>query len=255
MAVPWPDMTPGQEQRALSIVIPVYGEGGAAQSPLPALLASLQPLRAAGAEIILVDATPGAAPVYSAQLDLWLTSAPGRARQMNAGARRASGRTLLFLHADSQLTPALLQPLLAPNRANGWGFFAVRLLPDQGLLRWVACLMNLRSRLSAIATGDQGIWVARNLFEALGGFPDQPLMEDVSMSARLRRHSRPVILPGRLGSSGRRWQARGAVRTVLQMWWLRLRYWAGADPWQLAREYYPAIDFGQPASPDGCRRR
>lgn len=239
VAAHWPDMDRRSAARPLSIILPCYGEG---EALLP-LLQSLQSLRSAGAEIILVDATPRAQPAYQPLLDHWLASSPGRARQMNAGARRAEGRLLLFLHADSQLAPALLQPLLNPA-LDGWGFFRVRLLPARGLLLLVAALMNLRSRLSGIGTGDQGIWLERQLFDELGGFPDQPLMEDLALCGRLRRQRRPVLLPGWLGSSGRRWLAGGALRTIGQMWWLRLRYRAGADPWKLAREYYPAIDFG-----------
>jgi rSAM/selenodomain-associated transferase 2 len=213
----------------LAIVIPVLNEA----ARLPALLAALQPLRTRGAELIVADGGSGdgsrelAAPFVDQVLD-----APrGRARQMNAGAAVAQGEVLLFLHADTTL-PADADRLIAQALARGfaWGRFDVRI---EGRSRWlpvVGFLMNLRSRWTGIATGDQAMFVRRDVFEQLGGFPDQPLMEDIELSKRLlARGLRPACLRTRVTTSGRRWDERGPLRTIVLMWCLRWRYWRGAS--------------------------
>lgn len=221
---------------SLSIVIPVLNE----VAQLPEMLARLAPLRARGVQIIVVD---GGSSDGSAQLALhgvqWLASAPGRARQMNAGAAVAQGEVLLFLHADTHLPQAadlVLAAALAPADAL-WGRFDVRIAGRPKLLRLVAWMMNLRSRLTGIATGDQAIFVRRATFEALGGFADQPLMEDIELSARLRRLAAPVCLREQVLTSGRRWESRGAWTTIFLMWRLRWAYWRGVAPSELAKAY------------------
>ena len=221
----------------LSVVLPVLNEAAG----LGAALQALAPLRARGAEIIVAD---GGSSDHSAALALaggaHLVHAPrGRALQMNAGAAQATGDVLLFLHADTVLpegADALVSEALASG-AKVWGRFDVRITGRPRMLRLVAALMNLRSRLTGIATGDQSMFMTRAAFEAVGGFPAQPLMEDIEMSRRLLRLSRPACLRARVQTSGRRWESRGVWRTVLLMWRLRFAYWRGAAPERLAELY------------------
>jgi len=163
----------------------------------------------------------------------------GRARQMNAGAAAADGEVLLFLHADTQLpadADVAVRAALADGR-RAWGRFDVRIAGRAPMLRVVAGLMNLRSRLTGIATGDQAMFVRRQLFQRVGGFPDQPLMEDIELSRRLRALAPPCCLRQRVVTSGRRWETRGVWRTIFLMWRLRWRYWRGESPQALAEAY------------------
>ena len=157
---------------------------------------------------------------------------------MNAGAAAARGDVLLFLHADTRLPEnadhLVLDGLARSGRA--WGRFDVR-FDGGGLLRVVAAMMNLRSRLTGIATGDQALFVTRAAFDSAGGFPPIALMEDVALSVRLKRIGRPCALRARVTTSARRWRQHGTLRTVLLMWRLRLRFFLGADPAKLARAY------------------
>jgi rSAM/selenodomain-associated transferase 2 len=165
----------------------------------------------------------------------------GRASQMNAGAAIAAGDVLLFLHADTRLPPEadrLVLDTLARHPHAAWGRFDVRIGGGQLLLLLlVALLMNLRSRLTGICTGDQAIFVTGKAFARVGGFPPIPLMEDVALSAHLKRVSRPLALRARVVTSGRRWQEKGVLRTVLLMWRLRLAYFLGVSPARLAQTY------------------
>ena len=221
----------------LSIIVPCLNEaegiGGA--------LAALAPLRARGAEVIVVDGVSSDGTVERAAPHAdYVTSAPrGRAAQMNAGAARARGEILLFLHADT-LLPEAADALVVDglNRSRrGWGRFDVAISGGHPLLRVVAWLMNARSRLTGIATGDQAIFVTRSLFTAAGGYPDIALMEDIALCKRLKRYGSPLCVRHRLIASGRRWEKHGVVRTILLMWRLRLAYWLGADPRKLAIRY------------------
>jgi rSAM/selenodomain-associated transferase 2 len=160
-----------------------------------------------------------------------VTAPRGRALQMNAGARAATGAMLLFLHADSRLPPGA--DVLALN-ASIWGRFDVQIEGRHPLLKVVAWAMNLRSRLTGIATGDQAIFVRRDAFP---GFPDIALMEDVALSKLLKRRGAPACLRARVVTSGRRWESRGVLRTIFLMWRLRLLYFLGASPERLARRY------------------
>jgi rSAM/selenodomain-associated transferase 2 len=220
----------------LSVVMPTLNE---AAGIVPALKA-LAPLRAAGAEVLLVDGGSHDATATLARpwVDRLLVAPPGRARQMNAGAAAAHGENLLFLHADTRLpedAPRLIGQALAGNSV--WGRFDVRIDGRPVLLRAVAALMNLRSRWTGIATGDQAMFVSRAAFDAVGGFPDIGLMEDIVLSRRLRQLSRPACLGARVVTSGRRWERSGLMRTILTMWWLRLRFFFGANPAKLAKAY------------------
>lgn len=219
--------------------MPVLNEAGLIEVALD----RLQPLRARGAEIIVADGgsgdgTPDLAEPRATRL---VRSPRGRAAQMNAGARAAAGEALLFLHVDTAL-PENADELLARAFDDGatWGRLDVRLSGRRPLLRVVETLMNGRSRLTGIATGDQAMFVRREAFERVGGFPDIPLMEDIALSAALKRLARPACLRERVVTSSRRWEEQGIVRTVLLMWELRLRYFFGADPADLARRYYRA---------------
>lgn len=223
----------------LSIILPVLNEAGT----LPATLDALQPLRARGHEVIVVDGgsddgTPARA---MALADRVLTAPRGRARQMNAGAAVARGEVLLFLHADTRLPEDADAAVAAALDAAGreWGRFDVRLSGAAWPLRIIEWLMNRRSCLTGMATGDQAVFVTRAAFAATGGFPDIPLMEDLALSRRLKRRSRPLCLRGPVITSSRRWEERGILRTVLLMWSLRLLWFLGVSPRRLVRLYYP----------------
>lgn len=221
----------------ISVVVPALNEAGG----IAATLAPLRPLRARGHEVLVVDGgSEDGTPERAAPLaDRVLRSAPGRARQQNAGARAARGGVLLFLHADTRLPEgadrAVLEGLARSGR--GWGRFDVRLSGRHPALRVVEGMISLRSRLGGVATGDQAIFVRRDWFEAAGGFPEIPLMEDVALSRALLRRGRPLCLREAVVTSSRRWETRGIVRTILLMWRLRLEFWLGADPKRLARRY------------------
>jgi rSAM/selenodomain-associated transferase 2 len=220
----------------LSIVIPVLDEA----ATIEAALAALAPLRARGADVIVVDggSNDGTAALAAPLADRVLAAPRGRALQMNAGAAAARGDVLLFLHADTRLpenADTLVLEGLARS-ARAWGRFDVR-FEEGGPLRVVAAMMNLRSRLTGIATGDQAMFVTRAAFDAAGGFPPIALMEDVRLSRRLKRMSWPLCLHSHVAPSGRRWREKGVVRTVLLMWWLRLAHFLGTDPARLARAY------------------
>jgi rSAM/selenodomain-associated transferase 2 len=221
----------------LSIIVPVLNEGDAIADALDALAA----FRQRGAEVIVVDGGSRDATVAHARprADHVLSAPRGRASQMNAGAAVAAGDVVLFLHADTRLpleADALVRDGLAQSRRN-WGRFDVTIVGRPALLGLVATLMNVRSRWSGIATGDQAIFVAREAFRAAGGFPEILLMEDIALSKRLKRGGRPLCLRARVTTSGRRWETHGVLRTILLMWRLRLAYFLGADPARLARHY------------------
>jgi rSAM/selenodomain-associated transferase 2 len=223
------------DARRITFVVPVLNE---AESIVRALHA-LAPLRARGHEVIVVDggSEDGTAELARPLADRVLVAPRGRARQMNAGARGATGDALLFLHADVRLPRDADGMVLDALAARPWGRFDVRLDSPRALLALVGALMNLRSRVTGIATGDQAIFVRREVFERQGGYAEIPLMEDVELSARLRRLGRPVCLRARVLVSARRWQARGTLRTIVLMWRLRLAYFLGADPARLAERY------------------
>jgi rSAM/selenodomain-associated transferase 2 len=221
----------------LSIIIPVLNEGDGIAMALDALAG----LRALGVEVIVADGGSGDATVQRARLRAErVISAPrGRALQMNAGAACASGDVLLFLHADTRLPADADHVVLNGLERSGrrWGRFDLSIDSGHPVLHVVALLMRWRSRLSGIATGDQAIFVRRDAFHAVGGFPELPLMEDIELCKRLKRLGRPLCLRDRVVTSGRRWEKNGILPTVALMWRLRLAYFFGADPKRLAHRY------------------
>lgn len=220
----------------VSIIIPVLNEA----SGIVQVLERLQGFRQQGAEIIVVDG--GSSDDTEAQAhalaDCVTTSLRGRGRQMNVGASQAKGEILLFLHADTHLPSTAMALIVeAIDRGARWGRFDVRIDGAINGLGMVACMMNWRSRLTGIATGDQAIFVTRDAFQRCGGFPIIPLMEDIVFSDSMRKESSPACLTQKVTTSGRRWEKQGLLRTILMMWWLRLRFYFGASPNDLAREY------------------
>lgn len=229
---------------SVSIIIPALNEATNLRELLPALAA--QP---GVAEVIVADGgsrdeTP--AIVTNSDGVMLVSAKRGRARQMNAGAALASGEILLFLHADSQL-PAKALTLIESvvSAARPWGRFDVRLSGCHGLLRIVERMINWRSAVSGIATGDQAIFVRRELFETLGGYAEIPLMEDVELSKRLRDRAHPICIHQPVITSSRRWEHYGIVRTIFLMWQMRLAYYLGTPAELLAQRYRRSDTAGE----------
>jgi rSAM/selenodomain-associated transferase 2 len=223
--------------RALSIIIPVLNEAAC----IGAALEALAPLRRRGAEVIVADGGSRDATMELARpgADHVIAAPRGRAMQMNAGASIARNDVLLFVHADTRL-PAEADRLVQEGLARSgraWGWFDVTIDGVSPLLPLVAVTMNWRARLTGIATGDQAMFMTREAFKRVGGFPEIPLMEDIAISKRLKRISPPLCLAAKVTTSGRRWEQHGVVRTVLLMWRLRLAYFCGVAPDLLARRY------------------
>jgi rSAM/selenodomain-associated transferase 2 len=225
----------------LTVIIPVLNEAPNLERLLPRLVADCR-----GAEIIVVDggSVDGSKEVARRHGARVFASRRGRARQMNAGAAAATGDILVFLHADTalpaQASPAIEAALDKPAVVGGR--FDVCLDSRRPLLHLVAALMNLRSRLTAIATGDQAIFVRRQVFELLGGYADIPLMEDVEFTRRLKRVGRLACLRLAVVTSARKWEREGVLRTICLMWLFRFLYWLGVPPERLHRWYYPQLD-------------
>ena len=220
----------------LSIVMPVLDEA----AEIDAALAALAPLRADGQQLLVVDggSRDGTMAQCGGRTDELLQAPRGRASQMNSGAARAQGDVLLFLHADTRLPSGADVAIEQAVRAGAqWGRFDVTITGRSPMFAVIAALMNLRSRWSSIATGDQAIFVRRDLFERIGGYADLPLMEDIDLCKRLRACSAPACLRQRVSTSGRRWERDGVWRTMILMWRLRWRYWRGEPAEALARAY------------------
>jgi rSAM/selenodomain-associated transferase 2 len=225
----------------VSILVPALDE----EAVLLPTLERLQPMRARGCEVILVDGGSRDATKQVARpwVDLLLDAPRGRARQMNAGAQRARGDLLWFLHADT-LAPAEgdLAVIKASEEGHTWGRFDVRLTGRNVGLRIIEWMMNKRSCLTGISTGDQGIFVSAAAFSEAGAYPNIDLMEDIALSATLKRRQRPACLRQRITVSSRRWERGGIWRTVLTMWRVRAGYWLGQSPDILVRIYYGRRD-------------
>ncbi|WP_264629455.1 TIGR04283 family arsenosugar biosynthesis glycosyltransferase [Psychrobacter aquaticus] len=232
----------------LSIIIPLLNEA----DNLPQLIAHVTTLQPAPQQVILVDggsmdgSVTIAENLLKASLETaqsaidWqvVESAAGRARQMNTGAKLATGDVLLFLHADTQLPMDAINEVQEAMLQYDWGRFDVRLDSPHPLLKIVGIMINKRSRLVSIATGDQAIFIKKSVFERLGGYPDQPLMEDIELCKRLKKIARPACLHSKVTTSARRWQQHGNFRTIFLMWHLRFDYWRGVAPDVLKQRYY-----------------
>jgi rSAM/selenodomain-associated transferase 2 len=223
----------------LSIVMPVLNEADGIEEALGALA----PLRRRGIEVVVADggSSDGTVALARRLADIVIAAPRGRATQMNVGAAASSGEVLLFLHADTRL-PEKADVLIGDGLARSgcasgpfWGRFDVRIAGAHPLLRLIAAAMNLRSRITGIATGDQAIFMSRAAFGP--GFPDIALMEDIAMTKRLKRTGPPLRIAAPVVTSGRRWEKHGVMRTIVLMWWLRLAYFLGANPTWLARSY------------------
>ena len=224
----------------ISIIMPMLNESASVQ---PTLM-PLQPFRHQGCEVIVVDGGSDddscslAEPLCDRLIQLG-SAQSGRANQMNEGADVAQGQLLVFLHADTRMEGSGVRQLFA-LAAQGqvlWGRFSVKLEASHSVYRLIERLINLRSRMTGIATGDQAIFVRRALFEKINRYPLIPLMEDVALSRRLGGVARPLCLKHAVVTSARRWQSQGVVRTIVLMWWLRFAFWLGVDPHRLARWY------------------
>ena len=230
----------------VSVIIPVLNEQIAVQEMLPAM----QWVRESGHELIVVDggSTDDSLSLAKKYSDAVVISSRGRAAQMNAGAGSATGDVLLFLHIDTVLPLDGINKILTSlhshnNQINGrvkevWGRFDVRLSGDHFMFRVIEFMMNWRSRVTGIATGDQAIFITKELFVKVGGYLEIPLMEDVEICRRLKKIRKPVCIQDRVITSSRRWEVSGIYRTVFLMWRLRLSYWMGVDPVRLAKQYY-----------------
>jgi len=221
----------------ISIIMPLLNEAAGIEQALQAL----QPLRARGHEVIVVDggSRDGTTRLVGDAADRILRTPRGRAHQMNAGARATRADVLLFLHADTRLPSDADRLVLEGLRHSGkcWGRFDVHIDSANPLLRIVSAMMNVRSRLTGICTGDQAIFVAADVFARVGGYAPLALMEDIALSTQLRRHSAPLVIRAAVVTSARRWERHGVLRTIALMWWLRARYFFGASTSSLARIY------------------
>ncbi len=223
--------------RRLTIVVPVLNEAAI----IVAALKALAPLRARGAEIAVVDggSSDGTPDLARPLADRVIAAPRGRGATMNAGAAQGDGDAFVFLHADTMLPQDADRLIASALKRRAWGRFDLRIAGRHPLLAIVARMINWRSRVTGIATGDQAIFVAREAFFSVGGFPDLPLMEDIAISRRLKCLCRPFCVSTPVVTSGRRWEHHGVLRTIVLMWRLRLAYYFGAEPARLARHYEP----------------
>jgi rSAM/selenodomain-associated transferase 2 len=219
----------------LSIIVPVYNEADQLEK-------LIRRLRLFGdglvKDVIVVDggSTDGT-PEKLAQEFFVIKSNKGRANQMNAGAKVASGTWLLFLHADTELTSGHISTAISEGALYKWGRFDVKLSGKKWAYRIIEWFINTRSRLTSVATGDQCIFVRKSVFDDVGGFDDMPLMEDVAICKKLRKVSKPACVEKTVTTSSRRWDEKGTIKTVFLMWKLRFYYWCGVSPDRLAKMY------------------
>ncbi|BES70885.1 TIGR04283 family arsenosugar biosynthesis glycosyltransferase [Marinobacter nanhaiticus D15-8W] len=224
----------------VSFIVPVLNEAAS----IVVALGDLQGWREIGHEVIVVDggSTDDTVALATPFCDQVIQASKGRASQMNAGAAVAGGEVVVFLHADTRLPLDALEHLQRfVDSPATWGRFDVRLSGGQWIYRVIGGLMNLRSRLTGMCTGDQAMFVRRAMFQEVGGFEPLPLMEDIALSRRLLVLSRPYCVRSQVVTDSRRWEKHGPWKTILMMWRLRWRYWRGEDPASLAEVYYPDV--------------
>lgn len=230
----------------LSIIIPALNEARS----LPHTLRAIEAAAIPGIEVLVADggSTDATREICAGFAVRLIESRRGRACQMNTAASQAQGRVLWFLHADTLLNADCIEELRCFERSpRFWGRFNIELSGTHPMFRVIELMINQRSFLTGVATGDQGFFMKRDIFQIVGGFPEQPLMEDLEMSYRLNRLESPVCSRKKLITSSRRWEQNGIGRTILQMWWLRWRYYWGASANQLAKEYYPGFASETPS--------
>ncbi len=222
----------------ISIIIPVLNEEATVEQFLTPLT---HQCKEHGYELLIVDGGSTDNTVAIAEhYGRVIHSAKGRATQMNMGAKIAQGDVLLFLHADTLLPHtafAAIEQVLTSSKVVA-GAFRLRFDCDSLPYKLVAFSTNLRSRLSNIFTGDQAYFVRTESFRAVGGYPDQPLMEDLEIIAPLRKIGNVVLLPQYVTTSARRHQKIGLLRSVLFMWYLRTLYTFGTSPLRLQQMYH-----------------
>jgi rSAM/selenodomain-associated transferase 2 len=220
----------------VSIIIPVLNEA----EHIADTLISLASYRSQGHEVVVIDGGSNDDTVSISQqyADRVLRSDAGRAMQMNSGIDEASGDALLFLHADTRLPADAVAKLIhALEDGYFWGRFNVRLSGKHFMFRIIERMMNLRSCITGIATGDQAIFVSHESIEIVGAYPRLTLMEDIVFSKRLRELGRPACIRQQVVTSSRRWEDKGILRTMLLMWRLRLLFFLGVPADRLARQY------------------
>ena len=219
----------------ISVIIPVLNESAA----LEVFLKKLQVFRNECCEIIVVDggSMDASCQIANSYCDKLLISESGRAKQMNLGAASASGSVLLFLHADTSLPSDFFKLVTEKMEKESWGRFDVSLSGGRFMFRIIENMINLRSCITGVATGDQAIFVKKELFNKVGNFPDIPLMEDVALSKALKKIVSPICLKSRVITSSRRWEKYGTWRTIILMWRLRWAYFRGVNPKELKKRY------------------
>ena len=226
----------------VSIIIPVLNE----VKHIEKCITDLQLLQDSEHEVIFVDGGSVDDTVKLISQHSWcsiVTSVKGRANQMNTGAGHANGEVLLFLHVDTILPFDAIELIIKSfnlsnkSQSKKWGRFDVRLSGTQRIFRIIEVMMNWRSRLTSVATGDQAIFINRELFEQVGAYPELALMEDIAMSKKLRQITKPVCLKQTVKTSSRRWEEKGILKTVLLMWQLRFLYFIGVSAEQLVKRY------------------
>ncbi|HEC29068.1 MAG TPA: glycosyltransferase [Gammaproteobacteria bacterium] len=221
----------------ISIIIPVYNE----MSTLPKLLGKLSGMLALGHELIIVDGGSSDSTIQEisfAEVKV-IKTGKGRAVQMNAGAAISSGDILWFLHADSDFVLPVEEYIVLLQGLNdqAWGRFNIRLSGEKIVFRLIECLMNIRSCSSGISTGDQGIFISRQLFDRVNGFSDILIMEDINICMKLKKLKKPDCLKATLITSSRRWEQQGIIATIILMWRMRVLYFMGVSPEKLAKLY------------------
>jgi rSAM/selenodomain-associated transferase 2 len=221
---------------AISIIVPTRNEA-------ETIATTLAPLREREVlEVIVVDGASRdeTRTIAKALADLVIEAPPGRARQMNAGARAARGDILLFLHADTLVPRGFASAIVSACAGAIGGRFDVTLGAPQRRFRIIETAINARSRWSGLFTGDQALFIRADVFRELGGYPDQPLLEDVALARAMKRRGAVAALRARVRTSARRWQRHGTLRTIALMWWIRALYALGVSPRRLARLYREA---------------